>query len=92
MSIEQILRETQAIRAMENFGKQIPGSRYYRSYCRRCKTPMRVFQSGDIILCELCNPPHKGCSSPSSRQDTEDYDSYGGGSVSTQHSYGGLES
>jgi hypothetical protein len=44
-------------------GDPIPGSRFFRAYCRRCNEPMRVdggmlmaMQSGRPVYCEQCDP------------------------------------
>jgi len=53
-----------------DYGKRIEGSRFYRSFCPRCLSPVRVtlerLTFGEPVFCELCDPPHKGCNSPSS--------------------------
>lgn len=39
-------------------GERIPGSRYFRGYCCRCKEPIRVATPGackdDLATCEEC--------------------------------------
>lgn len=43
-------------------GEQIPGSRFFRSFCRRCGDPLRldmesiVMQETDGVYCEECDP------------------------------------
>ena len=41
-------------------GDQIPGSRFFRAFCHRCKEPMRVpystIQIGKPVWCEECEP------------------------------------
>lgn len=39
-------------------GEKIDGSYYYRQFCRRCKTPMRVTYIHRILgtYCEECSP------------------------------------
>lgn len=65
---------------MERFGEQIKGSRYYRAFCQRCHTPMRVKACYDkdnkpiFYYCEECGErtQHIGCSSPPSPLDDPD--------------------
>jgi len=42
------------------FGKPIPGSRLLRSFCPRCRAPIRVCASvidrGEAPMCEKCDP------------------------------------
>jgi len=68
---------------MEDRGQPIKGSRFYREFCSECEEPMRVTKEkvGVGLLCEQCNPKHKGCSSPSSPVDR---DGLGSGAVSLQ--------
>jgi hypothetical protein len=41
-------------------GDMIPGSRFVRDFCRRCRTPMRVskdaFEAKYECFCEVCAP------------------------------------
>ncbi len=39
-------------------GAQIPGSRFFRDYCKRCKTPMRVTEAmvRGNNFCDECAP------------------------------------
>ena len=53
-------------------GSRIPGSRFYRAYCEICNAPLRVPEEEGITMCEDCDPPHKGCSSPKSPFTNED--------------------
>lgn len=47
-------------------GDQIPGSRYVRSFCWRCREPMRVqpCRLETEMYCGDCDPPHMGVGSP----------------------------
>ena len=53
-------------------GFRIPGSRFYRAYCIKCSAPLRVSETDGITMCEDCDPPHKGCTSPPSPLTNED--------------------
>jgi hypothetical protein len=59
-------------------GDRIPGSFFYRSFCRECDEPMRVEEGLLVlggVLCEVCNPPHRGVGNArSSRLNSPDYD------------------
>jgi len=48
------LRDEQGLKR----GDRIPGSRYFRDFCKRCETPMRVGEAGLRIgvCCEDCEP------------------------------------
>jgi hypothetical protein len=39
-------------------GDPIPGSRYFRAFCNRCRTPLRVTEArlGEENFCEECSP------------------------------------
>ena len=42
------------------FGQSIPNSRFFRSLCKRCGTPMRC-EEEDVCndhYCEMCSPKH----------------------------------
>jgi len=45
-----------------NPGDPVPGSRYFREFCSRCKEPLRVERHniGALNYCEACDPPHQG--------------------------------
>lgn len=73
--------------SIPDLGMSIRNSKYFRSYCPSCFTPTRVVDPKDRKMCEICNPPHIGCSSPERPQNTYDVDSYG---VSLQHDYQGM--
>lgn len=73
------------------YGDRIPNSAFYRAFCPECLTPVRVTEgkifNTQTIFCEICNPPHIGCTSPPS---PIDYDAIGSGAISTQHDYHGV--
>jgi len=63
----------------ELHGEKIKESKYYRAYCNRCGTPMRVKEPFDednkpiIFYCTECGGgKHIGCSSPPSPLDDPD--------------------
>lgn len=59
----------------DGVGKQIPGSRFFREFCGRCGTPMRVTKEnvGQLNFCGDCDPGHIGVGNPSTS--LNDYDS-----------------
>lgn len=53
-------------------GQRIPGSRYFRAYCLRCKCPMRVTETklDTGSMCRDCDPdPSRLASSPATVDD-----------------------
>ena len=52
----------------------IEGSRFWRVWCARCGTPMRVPKSetDQLHWCEECDPPHMGVGGPISSPITYD--------------------
>lgn len=42
------------LEAYGKVGEQIPGSRYFRDYCRRCSEPLRVTE-GRLDIANYCN-------------------------------------
>lgn len=67
------------------FGQKIPGSRFLRCFCARCKTPMRT-TSKELYndhYCELCSPSIKAieggstsCTSPQERLSQEQKEAF----------------
>lgn len=47
-------------------GDPIPGSRFFRAFCARCHTAMRVQEERltKENWCSDCNPPHMGVGNP----------------------------
>lgn len=47
------------------YGEPIPGSRFFRSFCPRCQTPMRVTRwrarNGIDTFCSDCEPSPAAC-------------------------------
>lgn len=63
-------RTIRKLKSVEKDGERIKGNKFFRAFCHRCKEPLRV--SNPTIIehwCELCSPPHQGCSSPPSPND-----------------------
>ena len=61
--------------SQEKAGDPIEGSRFFREFCKRCRTPMRVTKErvGYSNFCGDCDPGHIGVGNPSTS--LNDYDS-----------------
>jgi hypothetical protein len=75
-SIRTDENKLKTVARLDGFGHRIPNSRYFRTFCIDCHTPMRV-RMDDLdrpIRCEECDPKHVRCTSPHTGLDGLDKD------------------
>ena len=69
LEIHEDDQKQEIVSRLPGFGRQIPNSRFFRTFCIDCHTPMRVHENHTNmkIRCEQCDPKHVGCTSPETR-------------------------